>query len=187
MLQMHRLIVSIITCAAVTVFAAESGSKTPPATIENAVKEGDLSTVKLTEQAEQRLGIATAVVEKRALPQLRTFPGEIVLPLATDGNSSFAQPVLGASPEEFRRVADLQADADGKLKEARASLSAAETAMKRAEQMIADKAGSQRAVDEARGALDLAKAVSATAEARRGAARHAGGRSCERDRRDGCA
>ena len=166
--HMHRALLPIFTLAAATAIAADGGSKTPPATIENAVKEGDLATVKLTPQAEQRLGIATAVVEKRVLPQLRTFAGEIVLPLATEGKHSLAQPVLGASPEEFRRVADLQADADGKLSEARAALGTVETAMKRAEQMFAEKAGSQRAVDEARGALDLAKATFAAAEARRG-------------------
>lgn len=167
MLRERRALLALFTLAVAASFAAEGGSKVPPATIENPVKEGDLTTVKLTGQAEKRLGIATATVEKRALPQFRTFPGEIVLPLATDGNSAFAQPVLGASPEEFRRVADLQADADGKVNEARTSVTTAETAMKRAEQMLADKAGSQRAVDETRGALDLAKAVFATAEARR--------------------
>lgn len=162
----HALL-SLLTLAAAVAIAADSGSKTPPATIQNPVKEGDLATVKLTPQAEQRLGIATAVVVKRALPQLRTFSGEIVLPLATEGILSIAQPVLGASPDEFRRVADLQADADGKQNEARAALNAAETAMKRAEQMFAEKAGSQRALDEARGALDVAKATNAASEARR--------------------
>ena len=148
--------------------AADGGAQAPsPAKIENAVKEGDLATVKLSAQAEQRLGIATVQATKRAVPQHRMFPGEIVLLLATDGTSVSAQPVLGASPEEFRRVTDLQADADGRVNEARTSAAAADTAMKRAGQMLADKAGSQRAVDEARAISDLAKATLTTAETRR--------------------
>ena len=151
-----------------TCLAADGGAQAPsPAKIENAVKEGDLATVKLSAQAEQRLGIATVQVTKRAVPQHRMFPGEIVLLLATDGTSVSAQPVLGASPEEFRRVTDLQADADGRVNEARTSAAAADTAMKRAGQMLADKAGSQRAVDEARAISDLAKATLTTAETRR--------------------
>ena len=148
--------------------AADGGAQAPSAAkVENAVKEADLSTVKLSPDAEKRLGIATAAVAKRAFPRHQLFPGEIVLLLATDGTSVSAQPVLGASPEEFRRVTDLQADADGKVNEARTNVAAAETATKRAEQMMADKAGSQRAVDEARAIFDLAKAVLLTAETRR--------------------
>lgn len=138
------------------------------ATIANAVKEGDLATVKISPEAGQRLGIVTASIERRPVSREMMFPGEMVLLLATKDGPVSAQPILGASSEEMRRVSDLQADAEGKLKEAQTTFDAAETAMKRAEQMMADKAGSQRAVDEARAASDLAGAVLMTAQARRG-------------------
>jgi RND family efflux transporter MFP subunit len=50
----------------------------PPAKVENAVKEADLTTVKLSEKAEARLGIATQAVAQKSLPGTLVAGGEVV-------------------------------------------------------------------------------------------------------------
>ena len=54
--------------------------KSPPAAVTTPVKEADLTTVKLTAQAEQRLGIQTVAVERRSVARTRTVGGEVVVP-----------------------------------------------------------------------------------------------------------
>lgn len=51
----------------------------PPAKVQSAVKETDLTTIALTAQAESRLGIQTATVEYRATEKKRTFGAEVVV------------------------------------------------------------------------------------------------------------
>lgn len=59
----------------------QSGEKSePPAKVTNAVEESELSTIKLTLQAENRLGIEIFSVEKRELPGHLNVGGEIVSP-----------------------------------------------------------------------------------------------------------
>jgi len=53
---------------------------TPPAKVNNAVKESQLTSVVLTPDAEKKLGLEVAVVERRVLPRLRAYGGEVVLP-----------------------------------------------------------------------------------------------------------
>jgi len=54
--------------------------KVPPAIVENAVKESDLTTLNLTSEAINRLGIETAIVEYRKIRRTRTVGGELILP-----------------------------------------------------------------------------------------------------------
>lgn len=145
---------------------AASAATETAAHVENPVKEADLALVKLTPQAEQRLGVATARVEKRRVPQARLLAAEVVLPLATE--TAPIAPVLTASPDEMRRVAELQEDADGAVRQATTTLAAAETALARAEQMHAQRAGGERAVDDARAVRDLAQGALKTAREKRG-------------------
>lgn len=49
-----------------------------PAKVENTVKESDLSTVTLSQKAEERLGIETSAVENRKLPDTLELGGEII-------------------------------------------------------------------------------------------------------------
>ncbi|MGH7562197.1 MAG: efflux RND transporter periplasmic adaptor subunit [Gemmatimonadales bacterium] len=60
------------------------GDKAPapaaPATVANPVKESDLTHVTLSAEAEQRLAIATAAVESRAMPETRTLGGVVTPP-----------------------------------------------------------------------------------------------------------
>lgn len=61
--------------------AASSAAKsTPPATVAQIAHEDQLNTIKLSPDAEQRLGITTAPVEIRPVERLRSYGGEIVLP-----------------------------------------------------------------------------------------------------------
>lgn len=53
---------------------------TLPAEVSGRVQEADLTTVRLTTQAEQRLGIQTVPVEIKDVPHTRTYPGEVMIP-----------------------------------------------------------------------------------------------------------
>jgi RND family efflux transporter MFP subunit len=54
--------------------------KVPPAMVENPVKESNLTTLTLTPEATNRLGIETAVVEYRKIRRIRTVGGEVMIP-----------------------------------------------------------------------------------------------------------
>ncbi len=58
----------------------ESGEKQKPAEVANPVKENTLTTIRLTPEAEERLGIATRAVEMRDVPQTLKIGGEIMAP-----------------------------------------------------------------------------------------------------------
>lgn len=51
-----------------------------PADVVHRVSESDLTTIRLTAQAEQRLGIRTASVEVKEVARTRTLPGEVIVP-----------------------------------------------------------------------------------------------------------
>jgi RND family efflux transporter MFP subunit len=55
-------------------------SNPKPSSTDRDVKEDKLNTVKLTEEAEKRIGLETAEVERRAVPRLRSYGGEVALP-----------------------------------------------------------------------------------------------------------
>jgi hypothetical protein len=150
--------------------AAEPGTLPASAKVDQPVKETDLTTITLTSEAEQRLGLVTATVKRRKLVGTRLLGGEITLPAQTgghrDGQSVFTiLPLL--SPAEQVRLAQSQIDADGQVEQARVQLNAARQALHRAEQMQRDKVGTERAVDDARAQVGLAEAGLHTAEARR--------------------
>ena len=133
-----------------------------PATLS---KEGDLMTIVLTPEAEERLRLKVVAVERRAVPASRLFAGEVVRPMAA--NESDAAPVLGGTLEETLRLADLQATADGRVLQAQTQVDAAKIALDRAEKVLSAEAGSARSVDEAKATLALADAALRTAKAQR--------------------
>ncbi|MEQ1860176.1 MAG: membrane fusion protein MtrC, partial [Chthoniobacteraceae bacterium] len=136
-----------------------------PAKIANPVKEADLATVTLTPQAEQRLGIKLVAIERRAIANTRTLPGEAVLPLA--GAKGGVAPVVGGTLDEVLKLADAQADADGRVETARVQLDGAKVAHDRAQKMLSAEAGSVRSVDEAKTAVQIAESALTTAKERR--------------------
>ncbi|WP_345737013.1 membrane fusion protein MtrC [Prosthecobacter algae] len=129
-------------------------------------KENDLVIVTLKPEAEQRLRLKTASVEKRTLAAVRLFSGEVVMPLASSNQP--VAPVLGGTLDEVLRLADLQAAADGRILQAKVQLDAARIALERAQKVLNAEAGSVRSVDEAKSALALAEAALVTAHAQRG-------------------
>lgn len=140
---------------------ADGGSSTP-ATV---TKESDLVVITLKPEAEQRLRLKVVPVEKRAVPATRLFSGEVVIPLAAEGNP--IAPVLGGTLDEILRLADLQAAADGRILQAQVQIDAAKIAVERAKKVLNAEAGSVRSVDEASSALAGAETTMVTAKAQR--------------------
>jgi cobalt-zinc-cadmium efflux system membrane fusion protein len=140
----------------------------PPAKVAHPVKETDLTTITLTEKAEQRLGIRTVAVARRSVPRTRAVGGEVIVP---PGQSltvsapvagtvlSTSLPAVGSLVKRGQavlRLYPLPASAD--LTSSVVRLDAARKRAQRAEQLLADEAGSQRAVEEAQAELALAEA-----------------------------
>jgi RND family efflux transporter MFP subunit len=157
--------------------AAEDQQSSPPAKVENAVKEPDLASIKLSSQAEARLGIATATVAMERVAQTREFAGEVTLPpdcvtsmaapaagiLAADGApltvGAFVrkgQPVFRLTPF-LSPERDLRLQLERDITAARTRVDAARVRHNRAEQLLLDKAGSEKGVQQAREELDLAE------------------------------
>jgi len=151
--------------------AAESGKSPPPAKVAHPSKEADLATLTLTPDAEKRLGIETAIVESRKLGRTRLLGGEVILPAGLNGRTNAGQSVFAILPSlsaaELVRLAQSQIEADGQVEQAKVQLDAAKTALSRAEQLMRDKAGLARSVDEARVQVSSAEAGLRTAQARR--------------------
>mgnify|MGYP002623389802 CR=1 FL=1 len=156
---MKALVLLFFTALAVR--AAGPGGAAP-ATV---TKEGGLVVLTLKPEAEQSLRLQTAAVAKRAIPSTRLFSGEVVTPLGAEGQA--VAPVLGGTLDEVLRLAELQAAAEGRVREAQVQIDAAKIALERAEKMLIAEAGSVRSVDEAKAALALAEAAMITAQAQR--------------------
>jgi RND family efflux transporter MFP subunit len=156
--------------------AAEDEKAVAAAKVENAVKESDLATVKLSPKAEERLGVVTTPVAVDRIAQTRTFAGEIFLP--PDRTISVAAPVGGtlsanAPPAVgmfvrkgqslFRLTPllpperDLRVQLEHDLANAQTRVDAARIRFNRAEQLLRDRAGSEKAVEQAREELNLAE------------------------------
>jgi RND family efflux transporter MFP subunit len=172
--------------AACTQEHADEKKAPPPAKVENAVKEGDLATITLSPEAESRLGIETAAVELISVSQTRTIGGEIVLP--PDSTITVSAPVAGTviapqsggvvsagemvrkGEEVFRLIPilaperNLRPQAEKEVTDAQIRLDAAKTRLERAEQLLRDKAGSQKAVDQAKEEMALAESALKTAK-----------------------
>ena len=162
-----------------------SSHASPPAKVANGVKEADLATVTLSPEAEQRLGVKTARVEKRRLPHTMRLGGEII---ALPGRQAFVTaPVAGIvlAPEgswpqsgvrvrkgqALLRLLPLPAERDllGTPEEValkKIQFEVAQARAKRAAQLLADNAGSEKAHEEAISALASAEAAFKAAAAR---------------------
>ncbi len=144
--------------------AGADGGGAGPSRVEHPVAEGELNRLVLTREAVERLGIATAKVERRKVGAVRLYGGLVLLPLGAPG---VLQPRPGATPEELRRLAELQVTADGAVEAAAAGLEAATVALRRAEELSRESAGSGRARDEAKALRDQAVIALRTAEGQR--------------------
>lgn len=164
--------------------AASNASVKPPspARVDKVVKEEDLNTVTLTEEAEKRIGLRVASVEKKAIRRVRVYGGEVAIPVgrtilvaaplagilkAPHGNEVKAgqsvrtgqtvfqlTPLL--TPDGQATLSASLADAEGQANNAKTQMELTRIALDRAKRVFKEGAGSQRQVDEAQAAYDQA-------------------------------
>jgi len=168
--------------------AKPGAAKTAPAaTVENRVSEGDLATITLTAEAEQRLGIATAAVEYKKVERTRSWAGEVILPpgsaitvaapvpgrLAAEGSVPApgerlrqGQPVFQLQPL-LALERDLTVTLDAEVAAAATRLEAAQARAARAEQLLRDQVGSVRAQEQAQEERKVAETALAAAREKR--------------------
>jgi RND family efflux transporter MFP subunit len=165
-----------------------------PAAVTAPVKEAELTSIKLTPEAETRLGIVTVPVERKAVAGTRSVGGEIVPPSGTSiavtaPTSGILQapdgmPVAGATVTRgqllFRLVPLPAAErespvlAQQAIDTATARRDAAARKVQRAEQLLKDGAGSRRQLEEAQAELGIAEAELKAARDRRALAVRSG-------------
>lgn len=149
--------------------ATAPAAKPAPATVQQPRTEAELTTITLTPEAVQRLGVQTVEAMVERVPEVRTLGGEIVVP---EGRSiAVTAPVAGtlvavgdvrpgarvARGQAIFRLAPLVAaernqriEAERAVAEAEAQDLQARQRLERLEQLLKDGAASQRSVEEAR-------------------------------------
>ncbi len=160
--------------------------KVSPSAIENPVKESDLTTIKLTDKAVERLGIKTKEIEALPMKLTRIYSGEV---MAVPGQSmtltapvsgtilgikNGALPMAGTAVKKGQPLYRLlilpsekdliSAQEDVKLKKVQYDVAVEK--LKRAEQLLKDRAGSVRAKQDAEAELANITAGLRVAEAR---------------------
>ena len=78
--NINRIFAFLVLFVFMSCNSQPSSKKQSPAKIENGVKETELTTIALTPKAEGRLGLETAVVEKKNIPAFFELGGEIIAP-----------------------------------------------------------------------------------------------------------
>ena len=166
--------------------SSKDAKKIPPSVIENPVKESDLTTIKLTEKAVERLGIKSKGIEERPSNLVRLYSGEL---MAVPGQSmtltapvsgiilglkNGSLPVAGTAVRKGQALYRLlilpsekdliSAQEDVKLKKVQYEVAVEK--LKRAEQLLKDKAGSVRAKQDAEAELANITAGLRVSEAR---------------------
>ena len=72
--------IALVLAGSLAACTAKPDKKTAPAKVDGARPEAELATVTLTGEAEQRLGLALANVERRTVPHVRTVGGTVEAP-----------------------------------------------------------------------------------------------------------
>ena len=148
----------------------------PPAVVDGEPHEDQLTTVRLTEEAERRLAIETTAITEQVIDARRTVGGEVIIPpgrslvVAAPMAGRLLGPTGGAVPTPGRRVgADAEllrliplTPPDQDLRrlqtEAGARLGAAESQAERAAALLDGRAGSAREHELAQAELTIARA-----------------------------
>lgn len=158
----------------------------PPAKVQNAVKETALTTITLTEEAESRLGIQTVNIEYRTIEKKRTFGGEVVpvsgrsitvsaplagtlLPIENSPAVATGQQVKKGQPLYRLLLALPEKDllsVQEEITRWKIELDLAQKKANRAQQLLNDKAGSVRDLEEAQAQMARAKTSLETAQTR---------------------
>lgn len=157
----------------------------PSAKVDNPIKESDLNVVRLTPEAEARIGIKVAAVEERNVAGTKVVAGEVVVPAGM--SFDVTAPVAGTLAPGSQLVAgrrvrrgetlfrivpllpaerDLRINAERDASGAAATVEAARKKVARAEQLLDDGSGSRRALEEARAELGNAEAAVTAGEQR---------------------
>ncbi|MFC1563040.1 efflux RND transporter periplasmic adaptor subunit [candidate division KSB1 bacterium] len=158
----------------------------PPAKVQNIEKEVDLTTITLSPEAEKRLGIQTAVVEYKNVERTRVYGGEIevvsgrsivlsaplpgTLLTPEDGSNQIAGKHVKKGQSLCRLVLLpseqdlLSAEENVTLK--KVELDVARANAKRTEQLLNDKAGSIKQLEQAKADLAAAEAALKVSQAR---------------------
>lgn len=193
---MRRADWMFVIALASSVISCRRGSDekpTPPATVVGKKPESEIARTTLTPEAEARIGIDLAPVTARKSPRTRTVGGDVlpssgrsimvVAPvagrLALAGTTSYAVGQTVKRGDALLRLTpvamvdrDLKATANRTVSVAESRLAAMEARLSRAEKLLADGAGSARAVEEARADRDTAKAELDAAKSRVGMLDH---------------
>ena len=161
--------------------------KVAPAKVETKlVGEADLVTLTLTAKAVERLGIETEAIAEGSAASLYEVAGEAVLPpgqvLIVSAPVSGLVSLGAAAPQPGQRIEagqvlfsikpllplprDLRINAEAELGAAQARLAAAQERTARATQMLADRVGSERALQDAQELEIVAKTAVDAARAR---------------------
>lgn len=160
-MTIHLAPVAILSVMLLTACGSEPAAPPKaPVHSEAIAHETELVRLKLTPEAQRRLGIVTERIGTGIASALRMTSGEIVIPAGEGG-----VPVTSAS--NLQLLAAQQVAADGELARARAQLTLARVAYGRAAALVEEEAGSIRARDEATAALGAAKAAADAATAQR--------------------
>ena len=185
-LKYFILIVVLTTVCGCSKKTEPKEKKQPPAKVQNAVKETDLTTITLTPEAEARLGIQTAIVEYRSVEKNRTFGGEIVpvsgrsvtvsaplsgtLLLAQNSSAITAgQQVTSGQPLYRLLLALPEKDllsVQEEISRWKIEFDLAQAKAKRAQQLLDDKAGSARDLEDTQAQVARTRASLKTAQAR---------------------
>jgi len=167
------LISSLLTTYGCRKKTTSTEKSQPPAKVQNAIKETSLTTVILTPEAERRLGIELAAVEERSIEKNRTYGGQVVpisgnsitinaplsgtLLLPENGHApaagkqiSSSEPIyrllLALVPQDFLTVQE-------EVAHSREDVELAGKEVKRAKQLLTDKAGSLKELEQAQSQL----------------------------------
>ena len=176
-----RVLISML-CLAIAGCGGDAPPPAPaakPATVTAPVKEAQLTTVTLSEEAERRLAIKTETVAQRAVPRTRTIGGEIMAPSGTAlaitapvaGTLQAASAIPTAGLSVIARTDALPPGADSTLGAGRGASTrsrpstrrprrrdAAALKVQRAERLVKDGSVSRRSLEEAQAELAVAEA-----------------------------
>lgn len=161
---------------------APADKPTPAASVGKVVKDEDFNTVTLTEEAEKRIGLTVAAVERKSSRRKRVYGGEIAVPagrsilVAAPLSGTLRAPAAGEikagqsikagssvfhltpllTPDARANLSASLAEAEGQVNNAKTQLNLTKIALERAKRVLKEGAGSQRQVDEADAANNLA-------------------------------
>jgi cobalt-zinc-cadmium efflux system membrane fusion protein len=154
----------------------------PPAAanVAKVVKEDELNTITLSEDAEKRIGLTVAAIEKKSVRRVRVYGGEVTIPVGrtilvsapmpgmikalTSGEVKAGQQVKAGqvvfqltpllSPDGRATLLASLTDAEGAVNNAKTQLDFTKAVLDRANKVKREGAGSQKEVDEAQVAFD---------------------------------